>query len=118
MNIKVNVIPHNEQRYDTCGDWQFIGDDLVISVSKLENSDLESLVALHEIVEALLCRANLIKDEEVTAWDKAHTDHPSPGDIPNAPYYREHLIATIIERIIADEIGINWDFYEWVLEEL
>ena len=55
MNIDVQVIPHAEQRYNTCGDWFFDADYgvLHIRVSCLNNWKYESLIAMHEQQEAI-----------------------------------------------------------------
>ena len=122
--IQVHIIKHEDQRYPTVGDWVF-GEDtpakmhnLLISVSQTGRQEYNDLVAVHEIIEAILCRANGVSDEEVTNWDTDHIDHPDPGSIPGCPYYREHLFATIIEKMLASELAVNWDHYEETLEKL
>ena len=37
MNIAIQTIPHDEQRYDTVGNWFWEGDDLIIYVSDTGN---------------------------------------------------------------------------------
>jgi len=118
MRIIIETIEHKDQRYNTVGDWQFIGDELIIKVSKLGDERYEYLVGLHELVEAYLCKAYGITSVEVDAFDLAHKDDIDPGDIPSAPYYRQHLFATIIEHIIADELDVDWDAYETVIEQI
>ena len=34
-----------------------------------------------------------------------------PGNDPAAPYYREHKFATKLEKLLAEEIGVDWDEY-------
>jgi hypothetical protein len=41
-----------------------------------------------------------------------------PGDSSEAPYHKEHVFATKIERMIADELGVDWDVYEKHLDEV
>jgi hypothetical protein len=122
MRIVIETIPHDQQRYDTVGDWQFIGDDLIIKVSRfypnISFSNYEFLIGIHELIEAILCKAYGIKEEEVDYFDMSHEDHPDPGSLKDAPYYRQHLIATIIEKMLASELGINWDDYEEAIESL
>ena len=122
--IQVHIIKHEDQRYPTVGDWVF-GEDtpakmhnLLVSVSQTGNQDYNDLVAVHEIIEAILCKANGVLDEVVTNWDRDHIDHPDPGSIPGCPYYREHLVATVIEKIVASELQIDWYEYEETLEKL
>ena len=118
MRIVIETIPHDQQRYDTVGDWRKIGDDKVISVSNMENELYEFLVGIHELIEMYLCESYGIKEEEVDYFDFANQDHPDPGNLKDAPYYRQHLIATIIEKMLASELGINWDDYEKAIESL
>ena len=122
--IQVQIIKHEDQRYPTVGDWVF-GEDtpakmhnLLVSVSQTGNQDYNDLVAVHEIIEAILCRANGVSDENVTNWDRDHMDHPDPGSIPGCPYYREHLVAEVIEKIVASELQVDWQEYEETLEKL
>ena len=117
MRIIIETIEHKDQRYNTVGDWQFIGDELIIKVSKLEDERLEFLVGLHELVEAYLCKVYGITSEQVDAFDMAHEDDIDPGGIPTAPYYRQHLFATVVEHIIAGELDVDWDAYETAIEK-
>lgn len=98
------MIPHEQQRYDTEGDWQSFGDDLLITVS--EKPDLRKCVAIaiHEIVEAVLCSQAGITQEQVDAWDMSHLDVKEPGDLPDAPYNRQHCVASIIEDLLTLEL--------------
>ena len=118
MRIVIETIEHKDQRYDTVGDWQFIGDELVIKVSKLGDEAYEFLVGIHEAIEAFLCKAYGITTEEVDAFDMANKDSSDPGSIPTAPYYRQHLIATILEHVIADELEVDWDMYDSRIEQV
>ncbi len=36
----------------------------------------------------------------------------NPGDDPKAPYFKEHLFTTIVERMVAAEIGVEWADYD------
>jgi hypothetical protein len=126
MEITVHVIPHNEQRYETSGDWLFNPDNnrLTIWVSELGDWRYNSLVAVHEIVEALLCRERDIPEAKIAAFDRAfeknrtrgNTDEP--GDSPKAPYRKEHFFATNIERLFAAELKVDWAKYEEAFEKL
>jgi len=121
LRISIETIPHQDQRYETCGDWYIGPDDTIhIKVSDMGNADYEFLVALHELCEFWLCNKRGITDEQITAFDKKfeedraaglHGDDEEPGDDPNAPYRREHFFATIIERMLAHELGVDWAEY-------
>src|SRR5271165_7158912 len=119
MRIELRTIPHNEQRYETVGDWEILPDDsILISVSDMGNEDYAFLVAIHEAVEVWLCKKRGITDKAVSAFDieyeknRPEGDDSEPGDHPDAPYRKEHFFATNIERIISSELGVDWTVYD------
>lgn len=119
MNIVITTIPHDKQRYPTVGDWEFFGDEqLVIRISEMGNWKYEVLVALHEMIEVLLCKDRNIKQEDVDKFDifyehnRPEGDVSEPGDSPQAPYRKEHFFATNIERLMAAELNVDWGEYD------
>jgi hypothetical protein len=52
----------------------------------------EILCAVHELVEAVLCEDNGVKEEAVTAFDVAHPNAEEPGELKDAPYHWEHSL--------------------------
>lgn len=118
MKITIETIPHTDQRYPTCGDWIWSGDDLKISVSDTGNPDHALLVGVHEMIEAWLCRQNGIDELAVSAFDIAFEasrppdDLSEPGDDIEAPYHHEHMMASDIERYLAAVMHIPWKEYE------
>lgn len=119
MRIIVETIPHGDQRYETVGDYQTAENgDMTVLVSEMGNSDYEFLVAIHELVEATLCRKRGITDEAITAFDvefegqRAPGDIREPGDDRNAPYKNEHCLATAVERMCCAALGVSWEDYE------
>jgi hypothetical protein len=118
VKIVVETIPHSEQRYDTTGDWQYLEDGtLVVKVSRLRHERSEWLVAIHEIVEAFLCRQYGLADAAVTAFDEQFEKQPNPqniepGDHPDAPYRDEHCFATAVERMLCAAISYPYSYYE------
>lgn len=127
MQVSIKVIPHNEQRYDTAGDWWFTKDgDLEIRVSSFGPQEWrkEMLIAHHEYTEALLCKSNGIAEYRVTHFDQLYEanrppdDESEPGDSPLAPYYEEHQVATGFERILAKELGVDWNEYDGQCKQL
>lgn len=118
MKITINTIPNEKQRYPTVGDWQWDGDDLTITVSAMGNWRYEMLVAFHEMAECLICKHRGIAQEDVDNFDmqfekvRKPRNTDEPGDSLAAPYYREHQIATCLERILALELGVNWKQYD------
>ena len=120
-------IPHEMQRYNTVGDWNYAeGGELIVSVSDCSAFDpctntaqnTENLIVVHEIIEAMICQDRGISEASVTQWDLDHIDHPDPGSIPGCPYYREHMFAELIERAVAAELDVNWDTHEMIIENL
>jgi hypothetical protein len=131
MHIYIDTIAHSEQRYPTVGDWQFTaeggggqrstpveGPVLHVAVSEMKNVDYEFLVGLHEMIEAYLCHKRGIREEDITAFDKAfEASRPKgnidePGDHILAPYRKEHFFATSIERLVAAELSVDWTEYD------
>lgn len=85
----------------------------------MEDCYKEFLVALHEQIEYFLCRMRGIKEEDITNFDLEYEARreagdltSEPGDDPLAPYNKEHVFATSIEKIVCKELGINWEEYE------
>lgn len=112
MKIIVETIPHKAQRYATVGDWFDLADGTkVILVSAMGDPKMEMLVAIHELIEQALCDARRIAETNVKAFDEAYPDHDDPGSLPAAPYHREHMFAEYIERLVAAQLGVDWDRY-------
>ena len=119
MMICIQTIPHEDQRYPTVGDWVWIDDhNLVIKVSHLGDRRYEALIAVHELVEALLCREHGITTEAADAFDKAFTGDGEPGDEPDCPYRREHAFATRIEMDLAAAMDVDWCEYDLKVSKL
>ena len=140
MKIVIETIPHEKQRYPTVGDWYFEPtypatnpekgillqpiETLHIRVSKLSDWRREALIAVHELVEVLLCKHEGITQESVDLFDnqfeatRPEDNFDEPGDDPQAPYVKQHCTATGIERLLAAQLGVNWKEYEAELERL
>ena len=118
MKITIETIPHSEQRYPTCGDWIWSGDDLTVYVSEIGNWSYEAVVGIHEVVEAVLCRAAGVPGAAVDAFDMAYTGDGEPGDNPEAPYHEQHCIALEVEQILIQALGVPWAEYDAAVEAL
>jgi hypothetical protein len=118
MKITIETIPHNQQRYKTCGDWQWVNGDLVVYVSEMGNWGYEAAVGIHEAVEAILCRAAGVPGTLVDAFDKAYDGIDEPGDEADAPYRNQHCFATAVERMLIAALGVKWSSYEQAIEAL
>jgi hypothetical protein len=122
MKIIIETIPHNEQRYETVGDWYVSKDGAWnVKVSKMGNWKYELLVAVHELIEYALCKDRGITDAVVSKFDKQfereravgiHEQDEEPGDSPIAPYRKEHFFATNLERLLSAELGVKWFEYD------
>jgi len=117
LNIEIKTVPHSSQRYPTTGDYFRDGKRLCFRVSDMGNRTYEFLVAVHEIVERMLCEARGITDHEIDRFDIAN-EADDPGDDPNSPYHREHIFAACVERLLAHELGVEWEDYETAIDEL
>lgn len=122
--IRADVIPHKSQRYPTVGDWKIGKKNLVIRISNMKNPDYIFLVFLHEVIEAWLCFRRGIRERDVTRFDvhferdRKKGDLSEPGDDPMAPYFREHQFATLMEKQMAKELGVDWKAYDRTVSEL
>lgn len=122
MPILIYDVPHNTQRYDTCGDWIWDAlNNLTISISNTGDWRYNFLVAFHEQIEATLCRLHNISEPDIVEFDRKfevertlgkHSLTAEPGDDPRAPYHKEHIFATHIEKQTADAMGVDWADYE------
>lgn len=118
MKIIIEVVPHQSQRYNTIGDWQWFGDTLQIKVSDMGDWKKEMLVGLHELVETLLCKRSGVTEEQVDTFDLSHPELHEPGDDCMAPYHVEHRVAIQVEEIVMKYLGVDEKEYEDKMEEL
>lgn len=121
-NIVIKIIPHENHRYETVGDyWIDEEGDWQVRVSEFGSFDHQFLVAIHELTEFWLTQKRGITEESISAFDinfekereeGKHTLGEEPGNNINAPYYREHRFSENIERQLALEGGIDWFDYD------
>lgn len=115
--IIIETIDFDQRRYPTQGDWFYDADGnliiQVISEEVLPNVKMDILapenflIALHELIEVMLCRANGITQEQVDEFDFAFKGDGEPGDQPDAPYRAQHRKAMIAEHLVADWLGVS-----------
>lgn len=125
MKIIIETIPHDKQRYPTVGDYQYLEDgSIYITVSEMGDDKYNTLVALHELIEAKLTEWEAIKEQDITAFDVEFEKNRQEGNIDepgfdsSAPYRKQHTIATGIELLIAAEAGVDWNQYDKVVNSL
>jgi hypothetical protein len=128
VNVSIEVIPHKQQRYASCGDyWEDEHGNLQIRVSFMRDARFEQLIAHHEHHEALICLAKGISFAEIDAFDTAYeaaresgrapcgceiTKDAEPGEDVHAPYHKAHMSASRVERQLAAMLGVDWDEYD------
>jgi hypothetical protein len=120
MRITIETILHEDQRYPTVGDWLFLDPyHLLIRVSEMGDWRYEAAVAVHELVEAMLCKQDDVAEAVVDAFDMGFgSEHGEPGDDPAAPYHRQHCFATAVERMFIAALGVPWAEYDAAVEKL
>lgn len=116
--IRIVTIRHGAQRYDTVGDYQTTPAGSEIRVSDCGNWRHEALIAIHELVEKVLCDHLGITEQAIDDFDFAWQGPGEPGDAATAPYHAPHVTAEIVERIVCQAMGLNWQVYEQALAEL
>lgn len=118
MRIEIDIIPHNEHRYPTVGDWWLEGQTLHIRATDDGTTTqlMSWCIVLHETIEAVICYLQGVTTEQVDAFDKVYGDEPNElGDDLSAPYHTAHVCASIAERAIALCLGVNWNLYtQWI----
>lgn len=119
MIITIETIPHSRQRYPTAGDWQIDGSgNITIRVSDMGDWRYNAAVAVHELVEVLLCRNDDVTMEQVDRFDLGFRGDGEPGDAQDAPYARQHCFATAVERMLIAAFGLSWAEYDKAVEAL
>jgi len=125
--VVVDVIPHEEQRYDTVGDYTFDDENKVLHISVSDTGDHKEAmaVAIHELVEFVLVQERGIPfqsiDEFDVTWEAGKrtcdifclcTEIGEPGSCLEAPYYHEHAAATAVERELISQWHMDWETYD------
>jgi hypothetical protein len=119
MNIRIEIVPDiASQRYPTSGDYFYEPDGtLVFRITEQVKDEYTTMILIHEMFEELTTRMNGITEQEIMDFDlefeKNRTeDSGEPGDDPNAPYFKYHVLATKVERMICKAIGISFKKYD------
>jgi hypothetical protein len=118
-SVKIETVEPKAMRYRTVGDWFFTGRGcLTIQVADTGNWVYNMLVAVHELIEVILCLVAGISEKRVNAFDLTHQDDEDPGSHPKAPYHSQHITAMGIEMILAACAGAKWRIYEAALDRI
>jgi hypothetical protein len=114
--VIISVIPPEQMRYRTCGDWYFETPGvLVIAIADSGNWIFNMLVALHEFSEVFLCTVQGVTQRQVDRFDFTHQDDDDPGEHPKAPYHHQHMAAMGIEMMASSLLGVKWRPYSEAL---
>jgi hypothetical protein len=118
--IIINFIRHKDQRYDTVGDYFKSGTigEAIINVSSMVDERYEMLVAIHELIEMVLCDNAGVSLKEIDNFDFTAKPGSEPGMNIKAPYYKQHMVATAVEMLLAKEMNVDWTKYEEYLDSL
>lgn len=116
MKFEAKSVDPSLMRYVTTGDWEILGDHVILPVVDYGmREDNAFLVALHELVESFLCIKAGIKEEDVSKFDIENCDLEEPGDSSLAPYHEQHKVATQVEKIVCEALGLDWNEHnDWV----
>lgn len=125
MRINIETIPHDQQRYETCGDY-WIDDQGVwqIRVSKMSVPRSVLAVMIHELFEMSSVIENGIPISAIDDFDKAFEakrqpgNEDEPGDDAESPYRREHQMATLVEMLFLQGVGFQWKMHEQIVNAL
>lgn len=117
--IIIKTIEQSNQRFFECGDWFYDAEDdtLTVFVSRMADWRSEIAVAVHEAVEACMCLADDIPQTEIDFFDhnfyKTHDDATlEAGNDKDAPYFKQHVAATFVEREVCSQTGLEWKQHE------
>ena len=127
MNIDIQFIPHEEQRFTTIGHWYVIDDTVHIEISREIEWKYKFAVLFHELIEVGMCLAAGITTEECDKFDALFEFEYSMGLWPKSveagfdkrcPYRKGHIWGSRFERVVIFLLGASWRDYNAACLEL
>jgi hypothetical protein len=121
VNIIIKTIPHKKQRVGEVGDYWERKGKLTIALSREIGWKYQALVATHELVEYFLVKDRAIPIKKIDEFDKEfyrNNKKGEAGNSKNAPYFKEHKFSTVVEKMLAKELEVNWREYSKYVEAL
>jgi hypothetical protein len=127
--IQIDTIPHGDQRYPTWADWEMLeaSNRLMVAVSQVGDWRYEYLAAIHELLEATVCRHMGITQGDVDAFDVDYENRrmagkiraacgckitDDPGSDVHAPYRQAHKYAESVEYGLARLLNVDAKEYD------
>lgn len=104
LNVSRNL------RYVDIGDWN----DRIISSAPCDDPRSEAAILVHELVEYILCTYDGISAKRVDAEDARILARKLRKN--KACYWRQHLVATRIEREVVKALGMTWEEHSRICE--
>ena len=107
--LDIHITMSDTMRYDTLGDWYETDDGKShIVVVKMNDPKHALLIAVHELIEAVLCSDRGITQQAVDTFDFHYDRDGEPGNDVLAPYHAEHQFATVVEMLLARELNVDY----------
>ena len=125
--VRIKTVDHKDQRYETCGDYEDMGEYFEIRVSKTTPHQ-DFLIGLHEFIELYLINSKGVKIEDIDTFDRHFEDmrnqfpdlvkDSEPGNHDSAPYRKEHGIASRVEEWLANVLHVDMNVYNESISKL
>lgn len=119
MEIKVAILPIDQMRYQTVGDYYYNADgSLQFDIADTGNPVYNKMILIHELIEQTLTEARGIDTKVIDDFDMMfekeredgfHDLADEPGFDSRSPYQAEHALATAVELMICAHLGIKWN---------
>ena len=116
--ITVRFVDHDDQRYNTDGDYWSSKSRWIAQLSKMPDWRYSYACMMHELIEMGLTQAHGIDWKVITKFDMDHPEFLDPGHHKDAPYHKEHMEAEKVERMIIKMFDLNWDDYQKAFDVL
>ena len=121
MNINLKIIPQDEHRFTTIGDW-WVDEKGVLQmrISKMADWRYEVAVLFHELIEFFVCKHLGIETKECDEFDLFYETQYEKGLIDRSkeagfdkrcPYQKGHRWGARFERLIIWILGASWKKY-------
>ena len=108
MKITIQTIKHEEQRYDTVGDyWEDADGTMQFRITDTGNKIVNFMCLMHELTEWFWCVVRGLPLESVDTFDLNHLDAEEPGCLSDAPYHEGHELGEVVEKVLENGLGIS-----------